>query len=200
MADASKKPAKEKQEPPSALAALLADFDQRKAALVLSELTEREREVLQERAHGKTYKQIARDIPVNPDTGKPLSEQRIKAIMQQAKDRLGVDRPEDATTAFMYLKSLCGLPVYTESNLAQANAIIERIISDREIEEVIQLLRSPWVKQFSEDVRSNGPKARRAKYGRHAITIEFMHAVLYSALFIAVGLALGIGFNMVNSL
>lgn len=187
------------EQKPTAIKELLLSLDKKRAAEFLNRFNKLETAVLQARAHGKTYKRITIAIPNNPRTGKPYSEIWVRKVMGKVRDDLGLDDADDVTIAFMVARTQLEIPLYTDEHLEDADKLIAKTVSDQPIDDVIKLLGSPEARQLIADTQSTGPKARRAKFGRHAVTIEIGYATLWAALILLLSLLIGIGFKVLYS-
>ena len=82
------------------------------AHLLLTELTDKQRQVLDLLIEHKTSKEIARDLDISPHT----VDQRI----QFAKEKLGAQTRGEAALAYRRLVEICERMTYESSDIAQA--------------------------------------------------------------------------------
>ncbi|MDJ0643161.1 MAG: helix-turn-helix transcriptional regulator [Erythrobacter sp.] len=139
------------------------DFDamlvwRERADAALDALTDRQTEVLEHAAEGKKNELIAHEIG--------LTTNSVEKHLRKAKRALGASTRDQAIKKFIVLRTITGtrnsgfLPLDVTENL------VEQTLQALPVMVAQQLRSSPEFEQFLDDLRSSGPRAWDAKFGR----------------------------------
>ncbi len=139
------------------------DFDamgvwRERAEIALGQLTERQTEVLEHAAEGKKNELIAHEID--------LTTNSVEKHLRKAKRCLGATSRDQAIKKFIVLRTITGTRNSGFLPLDVTEDLVEQTLQALPVMVAQQLRSSPEFEQFLDDLRSTGPRAWDAKFGR----------------------------------
>lgn len=130
---------------------------------MLGSLSDRQTEVLELKSRRPTpsNKEIARMV-----SGEPISASMVEKHLTRAKIKMGALSIDDAVVEFIMARALVGDPTWGPGDLELGEAVIQKLSRSLPAEVSPEFYTSEEFKGFVRDLRSTGPKAWDAKYGR----------------------------------
>ena len=133
------------------------------AQQLMNALSPRQLEVLalKSRTPTPSNKEIGRLVK-----GEAISASMVEKHLTRAKEKMGESTIDDAIVRFNMARALVGDPTWGPGDLELVENLVKKAIRDLPEDRTDQVLDSPEFKIFLRDLRSTGPRAWDAKFGR----------------------------------
>lgn len=112
-----------------------------------------------------------RPTPSNKEIGRrvsdgPISASMVEKHLTRAKEKMGAESIDDAVIEFILARALVGDPTWGPGDLELGEAVIQKLARSLPTGVRPEFYTSDEFKSFVRDLRSDGPKAWDARYGR----------------------------------